>query len=190
MTHPGTRFTYPLHGILPVSRTRYIYHYVYVYVYGYVYVPMHLCHHYNHHKHTNTLQSHPLQHTTFHCDPHHRHHQFFWSPFSTQFDSQFLIVLDSIVVLIWLGSIIFLIWFDSQSTYLFMIWVTQFKWHYSQDSGNPTLARVSSKYPNTKILEYSTMMIIEIVFGENTLIKSKNQRRGKINKNISTTQVI
>ena len=37
------------------------------------------------------------------------------------------------------------------------------------------MARVSSKYSNTKIVEYSTILIIEFGFGENTLTE-KNIR--------------
>ena len=48
----------PLHGILPVSWTRYIY----IYVYGYVYGPVHLrrCRYFHHiHEHTAALQAPP-----------------------------------------------------------------------------------------------------------------------------------
>ena len=116
--------------------------------------------------------------------PRHRHQQICWSQFSTWFDSRFSIWvdsigvsiwLDSIVVSIWLDPLVFTIWFDSRLTYLFSTWVTQFKSHFSQASGSPTLVRVSSKYSNTKIVEYSTILIIEIGFGENTLSeKNKN----------------
>ena len=37
MVPPNTRFTAPLHGILPVSQTRYVYYCVYEYVNDYVY---------------------------------------------------------------------------------------------------------------------------------------------------------
>ena len=100
---------------------------------------------------------------------------FFWSPFLTRFNSQFSIRLDSILVLIWLDS--FFIWFDSHLTYLFSIRLTQLESHSVQASGIPTLDMVSSKYSNTKIVEYSMILIIDIVFGDNTLTKSKNQRR-------------
>ena len=53
--------------------------------------------------------------------------------------------------------------------YLFYIRVTQFESNSSQALGSPTLDRVSPKYPNTEIVEYYTIMIIEIVFGDNTL---------------------
>ena len=67
----------------------------------------------------------------------------------------------------------FFIWFDSRLTYLFLIRVTQFESHPSQALGRPALSRVSLKYPNTEIVEYSTVMIIEIEFDENTLTKNK-----------------
>ena len=60
----------------------------------------------------------------------------------------------------------------------------QFESHSSHASGIPTLARVSSKYPNTEIVEYSIILIIEIMVGENTLTKLKSQRNEEENKKI------
>ena len=42
------------------------------------------------------------------------------------------------------------------------------------------MARVSPKYSNTEIMEYSTTLIIEIGFGENTLTRLKKIREAKI----------
>ena len=66
--------------------------------------------------------------------------------------------------------------FDSRLTYLFSIGVTRFKSHSIQTLMSPTLARVSRKYPNTEIVEYSKIMIIEIGFGKNTLTKPKTEK--------------
>ena len=49
--------------------------------------------------------------------------------------------------------------------------------HSIQVSGSPTLARVSLKYSNTDVVGYSAILIIEIVSGEKTITKFKNQRR-------------
>ena len=165
-----SQLTVLLHGILPISRTRYVYDYKYFY--GYVYSPMHLRCRKNCQKHTPTLRACPYDPP---LDPYHRHQQFFWSPFLTRFNSQFSIWLDSVLVLIWLDS--FFIWFDSHLTYLFSIRLTQLESHSIQASGITTLDMVSSKYSNTKIVEYSMILIIDIMFGDNTLTKSKNQRR-------------
>ena len=78
--------------------------------------------------------------------------------------NSFSISLDSIV-------------FSFDQTQLFSIRVTQFESHSSQASGIPTLARVSSKYENTETVEYSTILIIEIVFGENILTKSNKLQK-------------
>ena len=73
----------------------------------------------------------------------------------------------------------FLIQFNSRLMYLFLTRFTQFESHFSQASGSPTLARMSLKYSNTKIVEYSTILIIEIGFSENTKNKIKT-REAKI----------
>ena len=97
-----------------------------------------------------------------------------WQPFPNGFESLvFSIWFDSIVISIWLYSIAFPIRFDSHLTYLFSIRVTKFESYSSEALVSPTLARVFLKYFNTEIMEYSTIMIIEIVFVDNILTKSK-----------------
>ena len=63
-----------------------------------------------------------------------------------------------------------LIKFNSRLTYLFYIRGTHFESHSSQALESPILARVYPKYSNNEIGVYSTILIIEIGFGENTLI--------------------
>ena len=70
--------------------------------------------------------------------------------------------------------------------YLFSIRVTQFESHSSQASGSPTFARVSPKYFNTEIVEYYTILIIEIVFGENTKKKKTREENRRLKKSIPT----
>ena len=65
---------------------------------------------------------------------------------------------------------------DSRLTYLLLTEIIKFDSNSSQASESPTLARVSPKYSNTEIVEYSTILIIEIVFGENTLPKFEKTR--------------
>ena len=55
--------------------------------------------------------------------------------------------------------------------YLLSIKITQLESYYSQVLRKNTLARMSLKYSNTKIVEYFKILIIEIGFGENTLTK-------------------
>ena len=105
---------------------------------------------------------------------HHWHPQFragsgFWLDLTHLFFD--LIKLNFGLDMIIFNWFFFPIQFDSRLTYLFLIWVTQFESHSSQALGSPTLARVSPKYPNTEIVEYSTILIIQIGFGENTLTK-------------------
>ena len=47
----------------------------------------------------------------------------------------------------------------------------QIESHSSQASGSPTYSRVFSKNSNTEIVEYYTILIIEIGFGKNILTK-------------------
>ena len=60
---------------------------------------------------------------------------------------------------------------DSCLTYLFLTRLKKFDSHFNQASGSPTLARVSSKYFSTEIVEYSTILKIEIGFDKNILTK-------------------
>ena len=39
------------------------------------------------------------------------------------------------------------------------------------------MSRVYPKYPNTKIVEYSTILIIDILFRKNTLLKNQTNQR-------------
>ena len=84
--------------------------------------------------------------------------------------------LDSILFLIWIDSLFFSIQFDSRLTYLFSSRATKFESHLIQASGIPTFTKLSLKYSNTEIVEYSTILILEIRFGENTLKNNNNQR--------------
>ena len=56
----------------------------------------------------------------------------------------------------------------------------------TQALGSLTLARVSSKYSNTEIVEYSKILSIEIGFGENTITKNLKKQRSK---NLYTPQI-
>ena len=125
---------------------------------------------------TSTPPRYKPVHIIRHRDPRHSNQKFRWSPF-TVLD---LIILNCCFDFIRLNS--FLIRFDSRLTYLFLIHDTELETHSSQDSRSPTLARISSKYSNTEILEYSTIMIHEIVFDKNTLTKKRNQRREQTRK--------
>ena len=157
----------PLHGILPVSRI--------CYVYGYVYGP------YVSAVVTITMSTEPLnQEPTHPCiryptlAPSLASTVTCCQPFPTGVDSR---VFQFYQTQLWFQfdqtQSLFSIRFDSRLTYSFLIGVTQFKSHSSQDLGIPTLERVSPKYLNTEIVEYHTIIIIEIGFGENTLIENK-----------------
>ena len=58
------------------------------------------------------------------------------------------------------------------------------KQHLIQASESNTLSMVSSKYSNTETVEYSTIMIIEFGFGENTLSEKNKNIRGVKRKSI------
>ena len=86
-----------------------------------------------------------------------------WQLFPTWFDSLvfYLIRLNCGVYFIRLNRgfvFIILFRFDSRLMYLFSIQVTLFESHSSQALGSPTFSRVSPKYPNTEIVEYSTIL--------------------------------
>ena len=196
-TPPGTWYKAPLHGVLPVLWTCYVYIYVYVYVYIYVYVygygyvyayiPMCLRLRHNHHDHCTALSR--ARQCSYQVSDANAIIGIRSSVMSAVSDWIRLtfpsIWLDSVMVSIWLDSIVvslrldsidfFPIQFGSRLTYLFSIRVTQFESHSSWASGSPTLARVSPKYSSTEIVEYSTILIIEIGFGKNTLTQKKSE---------------
>ena len=130
---------------------------------------------------TSTSPCYAPDHMIHSREPRHWHQQLFWSLFWTLFDSWFSIWLESVVVLSWLYSIfINSIWLASNV--LILTWVTQVKSHSSQAAGSPTLARLSSKYPNTEIVKYFTILIIKMGSGEEhsnrilkRLLRSKHQ---------------
>ena len=120
---------------------------------------------------TSTMQHYKPGHLICSRETRHWHQQFFWS----------LVLLNSThnfrfdLIQLWFQAdctIFSPIWFDSRLTDLFLTRVIEVKSHSSQSAGSPTLVRVSSKYLNTEILEYSTILIIEIGFSENTLTKN------------------
>ena len=179
---PGTRCTSPLHGILPVLRTRYVYRYNYGYIYGAV----HLCCSHNRREHwtaasisrkslhqvsgasaiigiqssviaaiSDRIQLTILDLIKLNC--------FFFGLIRLNCVS---VWLDSIYFSVWLGSIFYLIKLN-----YFSIWVTQLRSYSSQAKGSTTLSRVSLKYSNTENVEYSTILIIEVMFGQSTLTK-------------------
>ena len=147
-TSPRTRFTSPLHGILHISRPWYIY------FYGPVSLP-------------------PSQFSRANClftKPPVAASDLTPQSLSSALPASLVTVFDPVrptifdfirvdffyylfVFPVWLDSIIFSIrldlifpiQFDSRLTYLFSIWVTKSGYYYSQASGCPTLARVSSK---------------------------------------------
>ena len=172
MTPPRTLFAAPLYVILTVSRTCY----VYIYVYGKIPVQLQLRRYF--HKHIAALRARP-----YYPQP--------WAPslasavfLVTGLDFIWLMIFDLIrlscgfdlIILNFINSI----WL--MFNVLILTRVTQVKSHSSQAAGGPTLARLSSKYSNTEIVEYFTILIIKIGFGEEhsnrilkRLLRSKHQ---------------
>ena len=149
-TLPDTPFLAPLHGILtkhcPTLR------YGYVYGYGYIYDPVHFCRRHYHCKHcTAASRDRPPSHQVSDTSPvigssfAGHSFRFYQTQLWFRFDQTHLFLS---------------IRFDSHITYLFLTRVTQFESHFSKASVIPTLARVSQKYSDTKIVEYSIILII------------------------------
>ena len=146
----GNRFTEALHGILPgkVPGLRYVYVYAHSPADTMITVSTLPLRQYPKHCRVRYTTLEPSLTAVSNC---------IWLTFYdwiwlTFYDLIWLSVFDSI----WLSSLP--IQFDSRLTWLFLIIFTSFESQSIKASGSTTLARVSSKYSNIEIVEYSTIL--------------------------------